>query len=80
MIDRTVTEDARREQLRTESVLSPDVRLPLITVEPEQHSDRVAEATGALVGGWLCWAWCGLPGLCPEPARGAPQATETSTR
>jgi hypothetical protein len=80
MTDRTVTEDARHEQLRTESVPSPDVRLPLITVEPEQRNDRVVEATGAVVGRWLCWAWCGLPGLCPEPGRAAPRATETSTR
>lgn len=47
MTDQAVIEDARHEQLLAESVPSPDIRLPLATVEPEQRVDPVAEATAA---------------------------------
>jgi hypothetical protein len=45
MTDRVVIEDARREQLLPDAMLSPDIRLPLAAVEPEQRGERVAEAT-----------------------------------
>lgn len=44
----TGTENERHEQsLLAESLPSPDTRLPLATVEPEQYGDGVAQATGA---------------------------------
>ncbi|MGQ0718693.1 MAG: hypothetical protein ACT4NP_15565 [Pseudonocardiales bacterium] len=47
MTDRTDVEDERHEPLLPEPVSSPDIRLPLATVEPDQRGDRVAEVTGA---------------------------------
>ncbi len=41
----TDAEDERPEQLLTESVPSPDIRLPLATVECAQRADWVAQAT-----------------------------------
>lgn len=61
MTDRTVIEDPRREQLLAESAPSPDIRLPLGTVEPEQRGERVAEAIET--GGRP------LAGLGPVPRR-----------
>lgn len=47
MTGRTDAEDERPEQFRSESVPSPDIRLPLATVEYAQRGDWVAQTTGA---------------------------------
>jgi hypothetical protein len=62
MTDRTVTEDARHEQVLAEAVPSPDIRIPLATVEPEQRCDRVA---GPIAAGGMP-----LVVLDPVPRRG----------
>ncbi|MGQ0719380.1 MAG: hypothetical protein ACT4NP_19120 [Pseudonocardiales bacterium] len=47
MTDRTDVQDERHEPLLPESVPSPNIRLPLAHVEPDQRGDRVAEVAGA---------------------------------
>jgi hypothetical protein len=45
MTDRAVIEVARHEQLLPDAMPSPDIRLPLAAVEPEQRGEWIAEAT-----------------------------------
>lgn len=59
--DRTDAQDERHEQFLPEPVPSPDIRLPLVTVGPDQREDGAAEVSS--VGG------VPLAALGPMPCR-----------
>lgn len=46
MTGRTDARDERHEQFLPELVPSPDIRFPLVTVEPDQRGDGMAEVSG----------------------------------